>query len=126
MTDSNINNYFGIEECDNYVCKLSVYTSGYDLLYLDIWKSGDISSKFYVVFENVLYFSGVTQWKGGAYFRLGTVEETKEILTSLQKSDDYLDYNLFISDTSDAMVKIIARDAKIDTVGHPPIENEIS
>ena len=123
MLKNENNNYFEIEEPDSYICKMSVYTSGYRILYLQVWKSGNIDSKFYIAFENVIYFSGVPLWRGGARFRLGTVEEINHILKSLNQTFNPTEYKLFVAETEDAMIKIIARDANIDTEGHPPIEN---
>ena len=108
-----------IQDKDRYECLVGKYEIGHSQMTILARKlSSTTRSNYYVIFEDVRYFSGPFRWMGFE-FSIGTREECKQILvrTKLYSADPSLlektSMKLFKVNLGEEVVKIIAGDVRI-------------
>ncbi len=67
-------NIFEIQNAEQYHCNILNYSLGHRNMYIEVKNVPDKFEKFYLVFGRVLYFSGLTSWRG-ANVRLAPNDE---------------------------------------------------
>jgi hypothetical protein len=118
-------NIFGIDNPEEYGCRIFHYQQGHSVMIVRLEKGGDAAgTELYLVFESVMYFQGYLGWTG-ANFCTAPIEEYMSLMlkASEQVSQNELKYieqdmssipgRLFTVSAKEGVIKLIANTATL-------------
>jgi hypothetical protein len=85
-------NIFPLDKAEEYRCDIDHYTTSHKELRVAV--SHESVSPFYLLFTDVKYFSGPTEWQGANFRLIENSDEHLRILKSLKRFDKWSQDNL--------------------------------
>src|SRR5579859_404808 len=120
LTEASDINIFKVAKVEDYHCNILNYSLGHRNMYIEVKSVSNRRELFYLVFGRVLYFEGLTSWRG-VNVRLAPKQEYLALLRRIKALDELTDetllsaetgYQLFVFAEPASTVKIVARFAQ--------------
>ena len=105
-------NIFNVVDPQTYMCIVWGYRISHSLMLIRVSKSEPeelFEEPFFLTFEGVLYFEGPIRWKG-VDFGISTTDECARSLNRIKLSELVEKCRLFVAESSNLEIKIIACD----------------
>lgn len=124
------NNIFKLPEPLAYDCSVWGYMVGHSQLFVEAYPSNEYNKRFYLWFDDVLYFAGPMKWHGLG-FRIGTSDEHESVYNRLYEEEAQIPrvylaktHHLYVSSGTPYVVQILAGNVFISRTRNSPLRCE--